>query len=66
MRHLLSQVLKVIRYELKGLSQHRIEWLGCSAFTNGQRGDDMHGDESMPSHRVLLFGRHVEQVVVLH
>ena len=64
--HLLRQVLKVIRDELKGLTQHRIERLGRRAFANSQRGDDMHGDESMPPGGVLFLGRQIEQVVVFH
>ena len=64
--HLLRQILKVIRHEFKGLPQHRIERLGRRAFANSQCGDDMHGDESMPPGRVLLLGRHIQQVVVFH
>ena len=66
MRHLFGQVLKVIRHELKCLTQERIERLCGRSLTNSQRRDDMHGDQGVPANRALLLSRLVEQIVVLH
>lgn len=60
MRHLLSQILKVIRHELKCLTQERVERLSGRSLTNCQCCDDVHGDQGVPANRALFPRRLVE------
>ena len=59
MRHLLSQVLKVISDVFISLTKQWIEGFGGCSFANSQSTHDVHCDKGVPAHRVLLLGSQV-------
>lgn len=63
---MLREVLKVIGYELKSLTEERVEGLSRCPFTNCECCDEMDGDVGVPFHRVHLLGGQVKQIVILH